>query len=233
MKSDIIYTIKRSKRKTTSISISVEGKVTISCPLKTSDEAVRRLVKEKSAWIIKKLNEIDNRPKQQQHSFLNGECFMLFGKKFLLRVVPTNDSARANTVHLMESEQIIEVYCTPDAHNKSVRESLLKWYIGQLDCVINNRFEYFSKLLQVSPKKVYLKELKSCWGSCSSKGNVSINWRLVMAPPHILDYVVVHELCHMREMNHSERFWKWVASVYPDYKQARAWLKKNSRMLVF
>ena len=233
MKSDIIYTIKRSKRKTISISISVEGKVTISCPLRTSDAAVKRVVEEKRAWINKKLNEMNNRPKQQEHSFSNGECFMLFGQKFLLRVVPTNDSARANTVRLLEAEQIIEVCCTSDAHNKSVRESLLKWYIGQLDCVINNRFEHFSKLLQVSPKKVYLKELKSCWGSCSTKGSVSINWRLVMAPPHILDYVVVHELCHMKEMNHSERFWKWVASVYPDYKQARAWLKKNSRMLVF
>ena len=233
MKSDIIYTIKRSKRKTISISISADGKVTISCPLRTSDEAIKRLVEEKRAWIIKKLSDINNRPKQQEHSFKNGECFMLFGQKFLLRVVPTDHSAIANTVRLLEAEQIIEVYCTPDAHNSGVRESLLKWYVAQLDCVINKRFEYFSKLLQVSPKKVYLKELRSCWGSCSSKGSISINWRLIMAPPQILDYVIVHELCHMKEMNHSERFWRLVSSVYPDYKQARAWLKKNSRMLVF
>ena len=233
MKSDIIYTIKRSKRKTISISISAEGKVTISCPLRTSEEAIKRVVEEKRAWIIKKLIDINNRPKQQEHSFKNGECFMLFGQKFLLRVVPTDHSAIADTVHLHEAEQIIEVYCTPDAHNRSVRESLLKWYVAQLDCVINKRFEHFSKLLQVSPKKVYLKELKSCWGSCSSKGSISINWRLIMAPPQILDYVIVHELCHMKEMNHSERFWRLVSSVYPDYKQARAWLKKNSRMLVF
>lgn len=93
------------------------------------------------------------------------------------------------------------------------------------------RVSYFSHVLGVSYGKITIRDQKTRWGSCSSKGNLSFNWRLILAPPNILDYVVVHELCHRKEMNHSPRFWALVESVMPEYKEYRKWLKENGNKL--
>lgn len=97
---------------------------------------------------------------------------------------------------------------------------------------ITKRADYFADQLGVSYCTITIRDQKTRWGSCSSKGNLSFNWRLILAPPKVLDYVVVHELCHRREMNHSPRFWALVQSMMPDYKQHRKWLKENGDRLV-
>lgn len=96
---------------------------------------------------------------------------------------------------------------------------------------ISKRADYFADQLGVTYNAITIRDQKTRWGSCSSKGNLSFNWRLILAPPKVLDYVVVHELCHRREMNHSPRFWALVESVMPDYKQHRKWLKDNGDKL--
>ncbi len=93
------------------------------------------------------------------------------------------------------------------------------------------RVYYFAHILGVSYGNITIRDQKTRWGSCSSKGNLSFNWRLILAPPNVLDYVVVHELCHRKEMNHSPKFWALVESVMPDYKQYRKWLKENGNKL--
>lgn len=93
------------------------------------------------------------------------------------------------------------------------------------------RVYHFAHILGVSYGNISIRDQKTRWGSCSSKGNLSFNWRLILAPPNVLDYVVVHELCHRIEMNHSPRFWALVESVMPDYKQYRKWLKENGTKL--
>lgn len=91
--------------------------------------------------------------------------------------------------------------------------------------VFAERTAYYSSLMQVSYQKITIREQKTRWGSCSSKGNLNFNWRLVLAPEGVLNYVVVHELAHRREMNHSPRFWQIVADIMPDYRQYRSWLR--------
>lgn len=93
------------------------------------------------------------------------------------------------------------------------------------------RVYHFAHILGVSYGNITIRDQKTRWGSCSSKGNLSFNWRLILAPPNVLDYVVVHELCHRKEMNHSPKFWALVESVMPDYKQYRKWLKENGNKL--
>ncbi|MCH5280357.1 MAG: M48 family metallopeptidase [Lachnospiraceae bacterium] len=96
---------------------------------------------------------------------------------------------------------------------------------------IPKRVSYFARMLSVSYGTITIRDQKTRWGSCSSKGNLSFNWRLILAPPQVLDYVVVHELCHRKEMNHSKRFWELVESIIPDYAAHRKWLKDNGNQL--
>ena len=93
--------------------------------------------------------------------------------------------------------------------------------------MLSARVHFFARQMGVSVSGITVREQKTRWGSCSSKGNLNFNWKLILAPPEILDYVVVHELCHLKEMNHSPAFWKEVEKVLPDYEKRRQWLKEN------
>lgn len=98
--------------------------------------------------------------------------------------------------------------------------------------ILRERTEYFAGQMGVSFGRITIRDQKTRWGSCSARGNLNFNWRLILAPLEVLDYVVVHELAHRREMNHSDRFWKQVESVLPDYTWRKAWLKKNGDLLM-
>lgn len=111
------------------------------------------------------------------------------------------------------------------------REGLEKRYREAAREYIPRRADYYAQQLGVSFERIRIAEQKTRWGSCSSKGTLSFNWKLMLAPPKILDYVVVHEVCHLKEMNHSPRFWKLVEELMPDYKECRKWLKENGSTL--
>ena len=98
--------------------------------------------------------------------------------------------------------------------------------------VIPERVEYFAKVIGVTYGKITVRNQKTRWGSCSSKGNLNFNCLLMLAPPEVLDYVVVHELCHRKQMNHSKAFWLEVEKVLPDYKEARKWIKKEGSQMI-
>ena len=98
--------------------------------------------------------------------------------------------------------------------------------------VIPARVEYFAKVIGVTYGKITIRNQKTRWGSCSSKGNLNFNCLLMLAPPEVLDYVVVHELCHRKQMNHSKAFWLEVEKVLPDYKEARKWLKEDGSQMI-
>lgn len=112
------------------------------------------------------------------------------------------------------------------------RRALEQRYIAAAKDYFPKRVSYFLQFTGGSYNRITIRDQKTRWGSCSAKGNLSFNWRLMLAPPAILDYVVVHELCHLTHMNHSAAFWQKVASVYPDYRTARKWLKDHGRELV-
>ena len=98
--------------------------------------------------------------------------------------------------------------------------------------VLAQRVAYFAQQIGVTYGKITVRDQKTRWGSCSQAGNLNFNFRLILAPPEVLDYVVVHELCHRRQMNHSARFWQEVAQVLPDYRERKAWLAKNGWRLM-
>lgn len=112
------------------------------------------------------------------------------------------------------------------------RTALERRYIAAAKDYFPKRAAYYAQFTGGSYSRITIRDQKTRWGSCSAKGTLSFNWRLMLAPPAILDYVVVHELCHLTYMNHSASFWKKVESVYPDYRNARKWLKEHGHELV-
>ena len=108
-----------------------------------------------------------------------------------------------------------------------IKEMLTKWYKDSFGDIVRERIEKYSPELNVAPAKIFIKNQKTRWGSCSTKGNINLNWLLVMTPLEIIDYVIVHELSHLKVMNHSQEFWTLVESILTDYKERRKWLKEN------
>ena len=228
---ELEYNLKRSSRRTISIMIKNTGQIIVCCPIKTPLANIEKLLFEKERWIVQKLDEIKDKPTVSiEKSFENDDLFYYLGKPYRLKIVCKNITQKPE-IRLEDELLILEISQT---ENKDKIKSFLKnWYISKAGELLVERIRIYSSVVGLSPKKVAIKEQKTRWGSCSSKGNINLNWKLVMAPLPVVDYVVIHELCHMKEMNHSGRFWGLVEAAMPDYKIYRKWLKENGSTLSF
>ncbi len=213
----LTYKLVRSKRRTLAVVVERDGTLTVRAPLRMAEAEIRRFVEAKSDWIERKQAEAAKEA-VVPHRFEDGERFPFLGKTLPLRLVSNRRPALA-----MDGER----FCLSRSRQAEARALLVAWYRAQARKIITERVEYFARSHHFEPLKVRISSARTRWGSCSRKGTLSFSWRLVMAPPEVVDYVVVHELAHLREMNHSRAFWELVGAILPDYKQRRAWLKKN------
>lgn len=227
---ELKYILTRSNRKTIGIMIDKNGLVKVASPLRVSQDYINQLIQQKSSWIQKKLTELENRSTNTNcpRTFEDGEKFLYLGKVFELKIHRSSINKKAN-VKIQDKFIVIEV---PVYFNsEKIKEILKKWYIKQFKQIIAERINYYSQMIGVFPNNVTIREQKTRWGSCSNRGNINLNWKLIMASLEIVDYVVIHELCHMKVMNHSKEFWKIVEVYSPHYKSYREWLKNNGDRL--
>lgn len=157
----------------------------------------------------------------------NGDALYFLGEKRLLTVIREN---RKRGKAKMVMERIL-LWVSYEADYEEKRSLLEKWYRKEAAAVLSEKAAFYASLLAVTYKEIHIKDQKSRWGSCSSLGNMNFNWRIIMAPESVCDYVVIHELCHLKHMDHSERFWGVVGSICPGYKQYRKWLKDHGKEL--
>lgn len=212
----------RSRRKTISLIIQSNGELVVRAPKQATRKQIDALLAKHAAWIEKKQTEaLAKQVKTPSHQFVAGEHFLFMGKKFPLKLVAEGDPALSfqDVFYLAEASQ-------PDA-----RAIFEKWYKKAARQLFEKRVHYYAKKHGFQVAKIKLSSAKTRWGSCSSKGNINLVWRLVMAPLEIVDYVIVHELCHLREANHSKRFWAEVEAILPDYRLHRRWLRENAHQL--
>jgi predicted metal-dependent hydrolase len=216
-----IHSIIRSKRKTVALIITPEAKLVVRAPLHTSNAYIENLVTEKRAWIQRKIVELSERPSPGKKNFIDGEEFLFLGKKYLLKIVD-------NPLHRVELKENLLISRTtlPEMH-----KMLVAWYKQQAYKIIGDRCESCKKLVGRAPVSIRISHAARRWGSCSSRGTLCFSWRLVLAPPEIIDYVIVHELVHLIHHNHSKRFWDSVGDLMPDYNDRKHWLKIHERML--
>ncbi len=221
---DIQISIQRSKRKTAVIRILADGCIEVRGPRAMSDRFVREFLQAKAEWIIQKREEVfKQQAKKVTHTYACGDEFLFQGKPYVLTLV----AAGRKRIELQGNQ--LQVYTTSFEPQK-IEAQLKQWYKVQAERYIPKRVEYYRSLMPGNTPAISgitMENRKTRWGSCSSLRELTFSWRLMMAPPEITDYVVVHELCHLLHMDHSPVYWKTVEHILPDYKERRQWLKEN------
>ena len=211
-----------------SASIYLDGKnIKVRVPKGLSDSLVRDLIAKKSPWIKRKLREVDLAAPPKPKEFVSGETFSYLGRNYRLKVL----SGDIPSLKLRGGYLEVNTSGSSETQKEQVRSLLLDWYREHAQKRLEEKTHRYAQVLQVEPNSVSVKDYKSRWGSCSTKGDVCYNWRIVIAPHRIVDYVVVHELCHLLEHNHSAIYWRHVERIIPDFQKCREWLKQNSERL--
>lgn len=226
----INYSIKRTKpKKSISIKIKYPDTVEVLSPSYVSDKEIHNLVLSKSNWIFNKLKEFENKKvKEVNLSFEDNSKLPFLGENYILNIIKSNQIINCK-LEFDKNKFIayVPTFMSVDKQNKELKRLFIEWLIWYGTVIVNERINIYSKKLNVSYKSFKVKDQKSTWGTCSSLGNIYINYKILLAPIDIVDYVVVHELCHLREMNHSNKFWSLVQSIIPDYIIKKNWLKEN------
>ncbi len=216
------YTVIRSRRKTIAIEITREGEVLVRAPLRLARREVTAFAERHRDWVARKLAQARLRgEKGAQRRFREGEPFPFLGETLRLRFVAGGEYLRRES-----GEFVLGADLAPRA-----RDLFRTWYHARAREVLEERVEHFARRMGLAVRGVRITEAKERWGSCSVSGTLNFAWRLVTAPIGIIEYVVVHELAHLVEMNHSRRFWEQVGRILPDYAERRAWLRKNEHRL--
>lgn len=224
---DIPYQIRHSRRaKRIRIRI-LPGKVELVVPVGVDEDLALDFLDSKRVWVKKKtraLRELgmDVIPER----FVSGEPVLFRGEQVLLSIEPVD---RFDCEVRVESSLVVDVPAswTPEQREAAARRTVLAWLrertLDDAQAYVQRHVETLGR----APKAVHVKDQKTLWGSCSPDGVIRLNWRLVAAPRQAFEYVVVHELCHLRERNHGPRFWEWVGRLMPGYEDHRAWLRRH------
>ena len=232
----IEYLIKRTKRKrTVAISITPASQVIVLAPKSLRKREIKEIILKKALWIIDKKEYFKKiATLYPEREYVSGEQVLILGRRYRLKVIQSRDNY-SDIPHL--SGRKIEVYISEnlkeDEKKDTIKNILFNWYQQKAQRVVTQRIKMYSKLLNVKVKEVIVKAHKKRWGSCSNNGVLRFNWKIVMAPISVLDYVVIHELCHLKIKNHSKEFWKSLSLFIPDYKEKKNWLKQNIGMFRF
>ncbi len=223
LKNNIIIKIRKTDRKRT-ISIQVlESYVQVLAPKRVSDSEISKFIKSKSNWINKKIELLKARPVYNTKKFVDGEKINILARILTLKIC----QGIKENIHIKDDTILIQIKNKED-NIKQLLEGWIKKYSYEH---LKKRTLYFERKIGVSSKKISIKNYKKRWGCCSLKGDIIYNWRILMAPPSIVDYVIVHELCHLIHHNHSKQYWDTVEKYCSDYKEKRNWFVNNSKLL--
>ena len=213
----------RSARKTVSIEIHPNGEVVVRAPRRLPRAAIDALLGEKQDWIQRKLAEAAAARPPAPKTFAPGETFLYGGEACPLQI-----SERKRPPLALEEGRFL----LSRAALERAEAVFTTWYQAEARRLISRRLEELAALTGLRPARLRLSSARTRWGSCTSAGVVALSWRLVMAPPAVLDYVILHELAHLKIKNHQPAFWSLVEALMPDYARHRKWLKDNGSQLV-
>jgi len=226
MKYNFNFIIKRTNRKKTLSIVIKDQKVFILVPKLVTDFEIEKLLNSKINWIEKKLSVEKNNLKINKKFYKQGEIFQYLGNNYILKIEKRNYLS----VDISEEYLIIR---TPNYNQPlKIKEEIKSWYINRAIRKIKITHNYYESLMKLSAKKLIFGEYKSKWGSCNSKKVISYDWRIIMSPTSVINYLVVHEISHILHPNHSKNFWLHVEKYIKEYKSEKKWLRLNSKKLI-
>ena len=215
------------RRKSADIRVE-EGAVSVVVPLDTPVEKIDQLLASKRSWIREKITLHQEAAPVRAKRYVSGEAFSYLGRNYRLKVETGNFAP----VKLTNGRLLVTVPAGAEQPH-IVRNALVRWYKRQAEQKLQEKVTRYAPMVGAHPAGVSVRSFKSRWGSCTARGAVELNWQIMMAPTRMVDYVVVHELCHLIRHDHSQAFWREVERVMPDYQQCRDWLRANATKLVF
>lgn len=231
----IEYTLEHSpKKKEITISVEWIDGVKVIAPPEVDIDQIESVLYKKAPWIIKKWSGFEeiSEPSQPKE-FVSGEKFPYLGRQYRLKVGQSNRDT-SPTLAFQNGRFLAGV--PADTHADQRRELLYPlfkdWYLRNGRAKLKERLKLFAPKMGLTPTKLELKEQKMRWGSCTKEGAVYLNWRLLMAPMSIVDYVLVHEIAHILHADHSTEYWRFVRSILPDYEQRKEWLRIHGPTLI-
>jgi len=219
----------RSRRRTVGLSITPEGALVVRAPLRMPEVSIRAVVAEKADWILRKQALARRRGAPPVHAYREGELFLYLGEPYAFHFDAGSPGVRLTSS--IGPSGTAGTLTLPPCPPEEAKKRLAAWYQKEARQVFLARVAAYGPKLGVAPAAVRLSSAKGRWGSCSRTG-VNLVWRLVMAPPAVIDYVVAHELAHMLHPDHSAAFWKEVERVFPGWKAQRKWLRDNGAQLI-
>lgn len=217
--------IKYKNRTSIGITIDSYGNVEVQAPKGTPDDRVIQLVEEKWELIQQKLKEMKDRLLgPQEKAYEHGEKFLYLGNNYPIQIFQDINITKE---HVVFEDGKLHIYVKqPDT--EEIKQALKRFYYQQCKALVEKSIAYYQSNFKTKPRSIRISDSKTTWGTCDSKRQLTFNWRLAMAPPEVIDYVVVHEMCHMVHLNHDRSFWRLVGKIMPDYKEKENWLTLSS-----
>jgi predicted metal-dependent hydrolase len=216
------YRIVYSRRRTLSLSVERDTSVVVRAPEGTPEEKIRQAVEAQKLWLFQKINhEQKYPPRRQRKEFVSGETITYLGRNYRLEV----------TEQAIEGVQFRSRFIISRQNQPQGGKLFRGWYIERAHERIPARARYFAEAMGVRFNRVLISDLKVRWGSCTPRANLNFNWRIMRAPTNVIDYLVVHELAHLLEPNHTPRYWNIVAVQVPHFERGKEWLRENGGVL--
>lgn len=206
---------KNSKSRSIRISIDANGKILVSAPKLYPTLLIEKFLKQQESWILQKKAQVA----KLRVNIKNNEIY-IFGEKY--QIIANTDQTKLSGIKIADQKLVINQLksCSYQAKIERFLKNTATKYLAQKTAVL-------AKKMAISYQRIGIRQQKSRWGSCSSRGNINFNWRLIHYPPAIINYVIIHELAHRQEANHSKQFWQLVSKYDPDYKKHKNALKKR------
>ena len=219
---DVAYRVVYSNRKTISLIVERDRSITVRAPVGASADAIQKAVEAKKLWLYQKINHPQKYPTNPvRKEFLTGETLLYLGRHYRLEV--TDDDA--------PGVRFANRFYIAHRHRHAAGDLLRQWYIARAEERLLPRIAHFAAAMGVQYERLLISDLKVRWASCTPKNNLNFNWRIIKAPIFVIDYLIVHELAHLLEPNHTTDFWNIVAVQLPHFQRARDWLRVNGATL--
>jgi len=204
--------------------------VQVSVPYRCSEEEAHEFISQKSKWIFKKI-EVAKRHQQIINSkrFCSGHEFLFLGKSFSLMVNPLD--IKRSRIDFDGRQWKVDVPRDLEQNKKeqAVKAKLMQWYRKQAEEILGGRIFHYARIMDLHPDRIAVKSFKRLWGNCDySTRSIQLNWQIILSPLKVVDYVIIHELCHLVHPNHSKHFWRKVEKFMPDFRKHKRWLSDHS-----